>query len=115
MTPRAYVRHSIDHRVRVRAPATPVWATIIDVSRHGCRGQTDSSLISLGASVIFEFTPRDQVPGMVIWRKGGAFGVRFQRPLREVLFEELTIAAQDTSPLSNFEGLPSLDAISQPQ
>jgi hypothetical protein len=65
-----------------RVPASPHRATVIDVSKTGCRIRiSDGLYVPVGSTVHMEFGPGRKVTGMVMWTEPRSAGVRFARPL----------------------------------
>lgn len=65
-----------------RVPASPHRATVIDVSKTGCRIRISDGLhVPVGSTVHMEFGPGRKVTGMVMWTDPRSAGVRFNRPL----------------------------------
>ena len=75
-----------------RVPASPHRATVIDVSRTGCRIRIADGLhVPVGATVHLDFGPERKVTGMVMWTDPRSAGVRFNRPLSGVMASVLGI------------------------
>lgn len=64
-----------------RVPASPERATLIDLSRSGCRLEFARRNIDPGATVNLDFRVGKPVGGQVVWTDGAHAGVRFHSAL----------------------------------
>lgn len=64
-----------------RVPASPERATLIDLSRSGCRLEFARRNIDPGATVNLDFQIGKPVGGEVVWIHGAHAGVRFHSAL----------------------------------
>ena len=78
------MREAVDRKVRGRVPATPVAATIVDLSNSGCRGRAEG-LPQPGATILLRLFAGEEVAGEVVWRRGDEFGVKFHQEIGDEL------------------------------
>lgn len=93
-------RAEIATRASCRVPATPISATIGDISMTGCQVQIDHSehMLQKGATVLIALTDDFTAAGQVVWRKGSACGVKFNQPIdRRMLNDFCQSAAKSRS------------------
>ena len=64
-----------------RVPASPERATLVDLSRSGCRLEFARRNIDPGATVNLDFQIGKPVGGQVVWTDGAHAGVRFHSAL----------------------------------
>jgi hypothetical protein len=64
-----------------RVPASPEQATLVDLSRSGCRLQFTRRNIDPGATVNLDFRIGKPIGGEVMWTDGAYAGVRFHSAL----------------------------------
>ena len=67
--------------VNCRAPATPLSVVVCDISLHGCRIETQRSLVEPGSTVLIDLTEQVRVIGTVAWVDGHYAGIRFNQEL----------------------------------
>ena len=64
-----------------RVPASPERATLVDLSRSGCRLEFARRNVDQGATVNLDFQMDKPVGGQVVWTDGAYAGVRFHSAL----------------------------------
>lgn len=64
-----------------RVPASPERATLVDLSRSGCRLEFARRNVDQGATVNLDFQMGKPVGGQVVWTDGAYAGVRFHAAL----------------------------------
>jgi hypothetical protein len=64
-----------------RVPASPERATLVDLSRSGCRLEFSRRNIDPGATVNLDFQMGKPIGGQVVWTEGAFAGVRFYSAL----------------------------------
>ena len=84
--PRIRIRRSVAGRI----PATPIVATLLDISQSGCRAQTPQCRLEPGTTILLDLTVSRTVAGQVVWRRGDEFGVKFGLEVPERVIAYLT-------------------------
>lgn len=106
MATRSSERIPVYCQTMARAPASPVLVTILDISKTGCRIESDSSLLQVGGTVLLDIPGDQQAAGQVVWRKQSSFGIRFYKELSEDVFAMATEASAPATPASHFGEVP---------
>jgi hypothetical protein len=78
---RASDRVRVDFATRCRVPATPYPATVLDVSRTGCRVEVSAAHMAPGTTVHIDFDSAGSVSGVVAWSGAHTAGIKFHRYL----------------------------------
>lgn len=83
-----------------RVPASPERATLVDLSRSGCRLEFARRNVDQGATVNLDFRIGKPVGGQVVWTDGAHAGVRFHSALPKPVavefgLEPCALEAQD--------------------
>ena len=76
--------------VLCRIPASPQRATILDLSRTGCRMSLTESNTPIGATINVQSLQGLKFTGVIVWSTGVQIGVRFEKSLSERDLAELT-------------------------
>lgn len=75
-------RVELNVRLACRVPASPVQATVLDLSHFGCRVAFRNLHVEPGGTITLEIGNGDQVAGEVVWCHASHAGIRFHRRLR---------------------------------
>jgi hypothetical protein len=95
--------------VSCRVPASPERATLVDLSRSGCRLEFARHNIDAGATVNLDFRTGKPVGGQVVWTDGAHAGVRFHSSLPRLVAIEFGLEQREAQP-EGFELDIALDA-----
>lgn len=75
--------------VQVRFPGASAGVCIRDISISGCRIKTDDKSARVGATIVLQLTDDTYTSGEIVRRLGTDFGVRFHRPVAEVIIDQI--------------------------
>jgi hypothetical protein len=63
--------------VSARMPASEADVVVLDLSSRGCRIQTKSSFVQVGATILLRLSDRDEAAGQIVWKDLDHYGVKF--------------------------------------
>ena len=84
--------------VSCRVPASPELATLVDLSRSGCRLEFARRNIDPGATVNLDFRTGKPIGGEVVWTDGSYAGVRFYSALPKPIAVEFGLEQREPQP-----------------
>ena len=83
-------RFKISLMLEGRVPATPIGALLLNISLTGCLVETDElSVVAEGATILLTVTSSITLTGQAAWKRGGAFGVAFHKPITAAILERV--------------------------
>jgi len=98
MERRASDRVTADLATRCRVPATPHPATVVDLSRTGCRIRLATAHLLPGTTVHIDLGRDETVSGMVAWTGAETAGIQFHRRLgTDVAVQKGIVQASETA------------------
>ena len=92
---RSSERHEIELQLSCRVPARPCYATLVDLSYHGCHIEVPHATVELGGTALIDFHRGRGISGSVVWVRGPDVGIRFHRRLPKMVAIALGIEAAD--------------------
>lgn len=69
---------------------------VTDLGTHGCRMHTGAVGVTKAEKLVLNLEGCAPIKGTLAWSKGGAFGVRFAKPLTDALLE--TLCTEQSAP-----------------
>jgi hypothetical protein len=95
-------RFSTHLQVRGRIPASPIAATILDVSTTGCRLEAASPLVKPGATILLDLPGGGAVAGQIVWRDDAECGVKFHEQISGRIIAQIISGEVAAAPLEDF-------------
>lgn len=74
-------------QARARGSSFPV--QLYDISPTGCRIECATNRLTHRDRIVFHFAEEVQLAGNVVWRRKGAAGIVFEKPLPEAIARHL--------------------------
>ncbi len=74
-------RTVVDRKVIGRVSATPIEVKLLDLSVSGCKAQSSSIRVALGATILLNFPDAETVIGEIVWHEADIFGISFDHEI----------------------------------
>lgn len=78
---RRAARRDVSLPVAGRMPATPIYATLVNLSQSGLMAETADCDVKVGVTMLLELDADTAISGQVVWIENTRFGLEFHTPI----------------------------------